>query len=161
MSNVKRLRKHLLVDPKIQGTLVIRVLLYWALGLIGMMMMLLFWRTLVGPAGRFHSHFDEMWFYYEPALVASALLLPLVVMDVLRFTNRMIGPLVRVRRAMRALARGEYVEPVEFRGSDYWKEIADEFNAVRQRVLASGAAVPASLLQEKTDANAEEVAAVG
>ena len=36
----------------------------------------------------FQSHFDEMWFYYEPALIASALLLPLVVMDVLRFTNR-------------------------------------------------------------------------
>ena len=107
MSSMKHFRTHLLVDPKIQGTLVVRVLLYWALGLIGMTMMLLFWRMLVGPAGKFHSRLDEMWFYYEPALIASALLLPLVVMDVLRFTNQMVGPLLRVRRSMRALARGE------------------------------------------------------
>jgi len=101
-----------------------------------------------------------MWFYYEPALVASALLLPLVIMDVLRFTNRMIGPLLRVRRSMRALARGEYVEPIEFRGADYWKEIADEFNAVRQRVLACGAAAPKAAPAEKTKAE-EEVVAIG
>ena len=52
----------------------------------------------------------------------------------------MVGPLLRVRRSMRALARGEAVEPIEFRGGDYWKEIADEFNAVRARVLACDAA---------------------
>lgn len=124
-----------------------------------MTMMLLLWRTLSGPAATFRSHFDEMWFYYEPALVASALLLPLVIMDVLRFTNRMIGPLLRVRRSMRALARGEYVEPIEFRGADYWKEIADEFNAVRQRVLACGAAPTAA--PAETTAAAEEPVAVG
>ncbi len=138
MSSMKHLRTHLLVDPKIQGTLVVRVLLYWALGLIGMTMMLLFWRMLVGPGGKFHSDFDEMWFYYEPALIASALLLPLVIMDVLRFTNQMVGPLLRVRRSMRALARGECVEPIEFRGTDYWKEIADEFNAVRDACWPAG-----------------------
>jgi hypothetical protein len=138
MSDVKRMRRHLLVDPKIQGTLILRVLLYWALGLIGMTMMLLLWRALAGPGGKFHSSFDEMWFYYEPALIASAILLPLVIMDILRFTNHMVGPLLRVRRSMRALARGEYVDPIEFRGADYWREIADEFNAVRARLLASG-----------------------
>ena len=112
MSNVKRLRTHLLVDPKIQGTLIIRVLLYWVAGadrhdddapVLA--------DAHAVPAGNFHSHFDEMWFYYEPALMASALLLPLVIMDMLRFTNQMIGPLLGVRRSMRALARGEYVEP--------------------------------------------------
>jgi hypothetical protein len=158
MSNVKRMRKHLLVDPKIQGTLIIRVLLYWALGLIGMTMMLLVWRVLTSPGGNFHSNFDEMWFYYEPALIASALLLPLVIMDMLRFTNQMIGPLVRVRRSLRALARGESVEPIEFRGADYWKEIADEFNAVRARVLASATA--AQKPHEET-VEEEEPVAVG
>jgi hypothetical protein len=138
------MRRHLLVDPKIQGTLIIRVLLYWALGLIGMTLLLLLWRTLAGPGGRFHSPFDEMWFYYEPALIASALLLPLVIMDMLRFTNRMVGPLLRVRRSLRELARGEAVEPIEFRGSDYWKEIADEFNAVRARLMACEAVAQAS-----------------
>ena len=39
-------------------------------------------------------------------------LLPLVVVDVLRLSNRFVGPLLRLRRSLRQLARGEYVEPI-------------------------------------------------
>ena len=158
MSSMKRLRTHLLVDPKIQGTLLVRVLLYWALGLIGMTMMLLFWRMLVGPAGKFHSNFDEMWFYYEPALIASALLLPLVVMDVLRFSNQMVGPLLRVRRSMRALARGEYVEPIEFRGGRLLEGNCRRVQCRPRALLAGGVAAPTPH-EEKEEA--EEPVAVG
>ena len=35
---------------------------------------------------------------------------------------------------MRQLARGERVEPIEFRNSDYWSEFADEFNAIAARL---------------------------
>ena len=44
------------------------------------------------------------------------------------------GPLVRLRRSMRALARGEHVEPIKFREGDFWQEFAEEFNAVAARV---------------------------
>jgi len=158
MSDMKRLRKHLLVDPKIQGLLVLRVVLYWALGLVGMTLMLLLWWMLARPTGTAHLPLDDMWFYYEPALIASAVLLPLVIMDVLRFSNHLVGPLLRVRRLLRALARGEHVEPIEFRGTDYWQEIAGEFNAVRDRVLAAGVAAQVHHEEEKEEA---EPVAVG
>jgi hypothetical protein len=44
---------------------------------------------------------------------------------------------------MRELARGEDVEPLEFRSTDFWLELADEFNAVRVRLRATAAAVEA------------------
>ena len=157
MSSNKRLRKHLLVDPAVQGSLIMRIVLYWALGLTGMTLMLLLWRMLAGPPRAFHSQFDEMWFYYEPALIASALLLPLVIMDVLRFSNHLVGPLLRLRQSMRALAQGEYIEPVEFRGGDYWTELAVEFNAVRVRVLASGTTAEVQHEEQEEEEPAEPV----
>ncbi len=92
--------------------------------------MLLCWDIITGPARLFYMHFDDMWFFYGPAAIASFLLLPLVIVDIIRISNRFVGPLLWLRRSMRALARGEYVEPIEFRGNDFWYDFADEFNAV-------------------------------
>jgi hypothetical protein len=75
-----------------------------------------------------------MWFYYGPALVASFLLLPLVVIDIIRISHRFAGPLVRMRAAMRSLARNERVAPISFREDDFWLEFAQDFNAVAARL---------------------------
>jgi hypothetical protein len=131
----KALRKHLFVDRKVQGALIARVVMYWVVCLITIALMLLCWDIITGPARMFYLHFDNMWFFYGPAAIASFLLLPLVIVDIIRISNRFVGPLLRLRRSMRALARGEYVEPIEFRGNDFWHEFADEFNAVRARIL--------------------------
>ncbi|MGD0656141.1 MAG: hypothetical protein ABSA16_17530 [Thermoguttaceae bacterium] len=135
MSNDKKaLRKRLFVDPKVQGALIARVVLYWVACLITIALMLLCWDIINGPARVFYMHFDDMWFYYGPPAIASCLLLPLVIVDIIRLSNRFVGPLLRLRRSMRALARGENVEPIEFRGGDFWHDLADEFNAVRARI---------------------------
>jgi hypothetical protein len=140
MSNMKSLRKHLFIDPKVQGALVARVVLYWVLCLVTIMLMLLCWRIMTGPARIFYTHFDDMWFFYGPALIASFLLLPLVIIDVIRLSNRFAGPMLRLRRCMRELARGEHVAPLEFRDQDFWHEFAEEFNAVLQRVQGESSA---------------------
>ena len=71
--NKKSLRKQLFVDPKVQGALVGRVMLYWVTCLVGITLMLLCWRIVTGPARPFYLHFNEMWFFYGPALIASIL----------------------------------------------------------------------------------------
>ncbi|OHB83036.1 MAG: hypothetical protein A2V98_12580 [Planctomycetes bacterium RBG_16_64_12] len=133
MSHVNRMRKRLFVDPKVQGALVVRVLLYWIVCLITITLMLLCWSVLRTPR-MFYTHLDDMWFHYGPAMVASFLLLPMVVVDIIRLSNRFAGPLLRLRRSMRALARGEHVKPIHFREGDFWQEFADEFNALLARV---------------------------
>jgi len=130
----KSLRKHLFVDPKVQGALVVRVMFYWAVCLITISLMLLCWRILTGPARMFYMHFNDMWFFYGPAFVASLLLLPLVIIDIVRLSNRFAGPMLRLRRCMRALTRGEHIEPITFRDDDFWQDIATEFNALAARV---------------------------
>ena len=137
MSEKKYLRKCLFVDPKVQGALIARVVLYWLVCLIGITLMLLCWQIITGPRQPFYLHFSDLWFHYGPALIASCLLLPLVIVDVVRFSNRFAGPLLRLRRSMRELARGQYVERLEFRNDDFWQEIANEFNTISAHAPAA------------------------
>jgi hypothetical protein len=130
----KVLRKRLFVDPKIQGALVTRGIFYWFFCLLTITLMLLCWRIITGPARPFYTHFNEMWYFYGPAVIASLLLLPLVVVDIIRLSNRFVGPLLRLRQSMQALAQGEDVPPIDFRKGDFWKEFAEEFNAVAARM---------------------------
>jgi hypothetical protein len=134
MSYKQHVRKQLFVDAKVQGALVLRVAVYWGFCLLTLALTLLCWRILTGPARIFYTHFDDIWYYYGSACVASLLLLPIVLFDIVRLSNRFAGPLVRLRRSMRALARGEEVQPIHFRGSDFWQEFADEFNAIAARL---------------------------
>ncbi len=152
----KLLRKQLLVDPKVQGALVLRAVFYWFVCLLTISMMLLCWRIVTGPARMFYTHFDDMWFHFGPAVVASTLLLPLVILDMLRLSNRFVGPLFRLRRAMRALARGETVEPIEFRGGDFWQDVAEEFNAVAARVQGNAPRTPAPEVEQADPDPADE-----
>ena len=142
-------RAKLFIDPKVQGALVLHVVLYWAVCLVTITLMLLCWRVATGPTRTFYTHFNDMWFHFGPALIASLLLLPLVIVDVVKVSNRFAGPLFRLRRSLRTLSHGDHVEPIEFRDGDYWQEIADEFNAVLKRVRESEASTSANRDEEE------------
>jgi hypothetical protein len=134
MNKINGIRKHLFVDYKVQGALINRVVIYWLVCLVTLTLMILCWRIITGPARMFYTHFDDMWFFYGPALIGSLLLLPLVVFDIVRLSNRFVGPLLRLRRSLRALARGEEVPLLEFREGDFWQDFAQEFNAIADRM---------------------------
>jgi hypothetical protein len=143
----------------VQGALVGRAILDWVVCLIMIALMLLCWRIVTGPARPFYTHFDDMWFFYGPPAVASFLLLPLVIVDIIRLSNRFSGPMLRLRRSMRALARGEHVTPIEFRESDFWHDFAEEFNQVVARVQGGSSdgeedAAKDETLEEVTTASA-------
>lgn len=150
-------RTQLFVDSKVQGALAARVVLYWGASMATMALMLLCFRIITGPARLFYEHFDDMWFHYGPALAGSIIILPVLVIDVVRLSNRFAGPLVRLRRGMRALARGESVELLHFREGDFWQAFAEEFNAVAarlRRVEAASSGLPAHPPAEEEPAGA-------
>jgi hypothetical protein len=153
--NPKELRKRLFVDPKVQGALVGHVVLYWVIWAVTISLMLLCWQIVTGPARLFYTHLDDMWFHYGPALVASFLLLPLVIIDIVRLSNRFTGPMLRLRRCMRQLARGEAVEPIHFRDGDFWQEFAQEFNEVLAKVQQNQKTGPEPKTQEESESLVE------
>jgi hypothetical protein len=153
-------RRQLFVDSKVQGALVMRVLLYWIVCLITITLMLLCWSIIRTPR-MFYTHFDDMWFHYGPALIASFILLPMVILDIVRLSNRFAGPLVRLRRAMRALAQGEEVRAIHFRENDFWQEFADEFNAIAARMQQLASAEKPADQEEEVEEVSEEREPVG
>lgn len=132
MASVKR--RQLLVDPKVQGALLSRAAVYWGYCLLATWSVVCLWKMVTSPASGFDVQFDESLFYCGPVLVSTLVVLPLVLVDLARLTNRFAGPLFRLRRDMRKLANGESVSPVNFRKNDFWRETAEEFNAVLNHV---------------------------
>lgn len=128
-------RKQLFVDPSIQGVLVLRTVIYWAFCMCMITMFLVCWRIVTGPSRDLYVHLDYLWFHYGPVFVATLLLLPVLVIDTLKISNRFAGPMIRLRVAMRQLADGNPdVEPLHFRNKDFWKDFADDFNRLLKRL---------------------------
>ena len=60
-------------------------------------------------------------------------LFPAFMLDTIRFSNRFVGPIARLRRHLRQLGNGE-TDRCKFRENDYWAEMAGEFNEVAEMV---------------------------
>ena len=131
---IKHERKQWFVDGKVQGALLLRSVWYCVACILLVTMWLLAWRILTGPARPFYTHLDDMWFFFGPALVAAACVIPIVMMYMARFGDRFAGPLFRLRGAMRRLAEGESIEQINFREGDFWREFAEDFNQVAQKL---------------------------
>lgn len=126
-------RRQIFVDPKVQGALVARTVVYWGFCVMAVTLMLLCWRIFTVPGRSFAFQLDWIWFHYCPAVFASLLLLPIVVLDSIRLSNRFAGPMMRLRRAMHRLAEGEDIQPINFRDNDFWSEFAEDFNRMLAR----------------------------
>jgi hypothetical protein len=150
-------RKKLLVDQKVQWAFVVRAVGYWMMCVITVLLLLTFTSMLVEPVRLFAPDADGPWLRIGPTVICVVLFLPIVVYDFLRVSNRLVGPVLRLRRAMQALAAGEHVEPIHFRDGDFWREFADEFNAVARRIHASGGCCA----KQAAELPSEELVSVG
>lgn len=140
---VKKSRRQVFVDSTLQGALLTRCVFYWGMCLVAVFVSLLCWDAMFGPSQVFYARVQSAWARYAPALLFVAALTPIMALDFLKLSNRFAGPMIRLRRTMRDLNQGEHVEPVVLRRNDFWRDFADEFNAVilRVRKLESDLAV--------------------
>jgi hypothetical protein len=127
-------RRQYFVDPKVQGGIAIRCVVYWATCLLTTFVFLFSWSYLRGNSQFDWETANRLWIRYGAVAIASALLLPFIVWDVIKLTNRFAGPMFRLRREMKKLAAGEAVNPLFFRHGDYWQEMADDFNRLVVRI---------------------------
>jgi hypothetical protein len=129
-------RRRFFVDRRVQGALVLRSLFYWVFCLLTITVMMICWRMVTMPVLESGPQVQSLWTEYAPVAIASFFMLPIIVMDTIRLSNRFAGPMLRFRRKLRELADGESIEPLKFRDHDYWSEMADDFNKVAAKLGA-------------------------
>ncbi len=121
-------RRKMFVDAKVQGALLFRVVMYWCYCLLGVTCLLACWSVFTVRPETSAELLKYVCSQYGPALAATLLLLPIVLLDCIRLSNRFVGPIFRVRRAVKQLANGEDIPPLKFRQGDFWYEFAQDFN---------------------------------
>jgi hypothetical protein len=127
-------RRQKFVDRQVQGSIVLRTATYWVLCMFTLGLMLIVWQILNNPAEPFLIHAAAMWQQYGPVAIASLLLLPILIVDIVGLSNRFVGPIYRLRRSLQQLANGEPAAPVKLRDNDFWVDLAEDFNRLLARV---------------------------
>lgn len=137
-------RRTYFVDKKVQGALLARAARYWVLSLLVVGALSILGWMFIAPGMpvlvELRSHLPALLGGFAIALLASLVVLPVILYDLARMSNRFAGPMSRLRQSMKRAADGERVSSVYFRDDDYWQEFADAFNELNDRLQ----------LQEKT-----------
>jgi hypothetical protein len=127
------------VDWQVQGELIGRTVCHWACFSVAAFAMVFVLHVMgnvaTGNGGKTDtSVLREMWDRYGIVVIALVSLLPYFCLDLILWSHRFVGPMVRIRRSMHDLAAGKSVSPIRLRAGDYWNDLADDFNRLQQRI---------------------------
>ena len=127
-------RKQNYIDSHVQGALLKRICAHWLVFFFVSAFAIILLQTLLGDpsktlADRLRLETGE--FMFMGIVMLS--LFPAFMLDTIRFSNRFVGPIARVRRYLRQLKGGE-TDHCSFRDNDFWSELAEEFNSVADLV---------------------------
>ena len=132
----RQARRQYFVNSKVQGNLACRVALYWFYCLLAVAVTSACWMVLFDRPATSGEFLARLGTQTAPVLLSSVLLLPLVILDCIRFSSRFVGPIFRLGRALERMADGQRVHNVEFRHGDFWYEYAQSFNRLNERVIS-------------------------
>ena len=136
-------RKQYLVDKKIQLGMAMRLLTYWAATWLVVFCVPILVRTFTSELSFTQlavSIIGDFWF----PMAISAFCLPIVAYDSLRFSNKIAGPVFKLRRVINQLADKKVVEPISFRQGDYCQDLASDFNRLVDLIQKDGQNEPAN-----------------
>ena len=130
-------RSTILIDQKVQGALLLRTVVYWLYCLLSVSTLVFVWDVCFGPPRPLGTIVHHLLGNYAPALVGSLILLPIVLVDMIRFSQLFVGPAYRLKTAMDRVADGEPVDRLVLRQNDFWSDMASSFNRLLARTQSS------------------------
>ncbi|MCA9265154.1 MAG: methyl-accepting chemotaxis protein [Planctomycetales bacterium] len=137
----KRSKKY--IDSTVQAALVRRIIIHWIVFLIVVSIVGFCMQFFSDPFKPLSQHVSELWWNNGFILIVIVLLMPVFVFDAIKLSHRFAGPIHRLKTTIQGLARGDAFEPVTFRGADYWRSLAEDFNAMIRRISSSESERPA------------------
>jgi hypothetical protein len=133
---MKHHRKRLFVDSAFQGRLLVRLVCYWAIYHVALWHLLFLFHMMsaamshdpIVPAKSIGTLYREFAVHHTGIIVCFLVMLPILGRDLLKFSHRLAGPLVRFRNTMQQMADGKPVEPVTLRKHDLPSHFLSVFN---------------------------------
>ena len=100
-------RKQLFVEPQVQGAFLLRVIIYFVAWLLaaGVTATVLGMTTFLSQGGQ--ALLGHYGYFLKLVLAASLMLLPIILYDIGVLTNRVVGPLNRLRNELHRLGEGQ------------------------------------------------------
>ena len=154
-------RKRLFVNREIQGRLLARTTLYWVLYHAVLWMAMFFYRysehrgaVLAGATPRSFADLYGQFLRENSSLWLCAFaILPIVLWDLLKFSHRVVGPLVRFQRTLEGLTAGQAVPEVRLRQGDLLFDLQTTFNEylASLRTLQSSSELPPQIERQLTE----------
>lgn len=136
-----RARSKNFIDSNVQGALTRRIIFHWLVFMAVTSVVAFVLQVLSDPFRGLTSHLQDLWWSQGPFLVVTVFLLPVFAMDAIKLSNRFAGPIFNLRRSIRSVAAGEKAQKVSFRKSDFWHDLADDYNKM---LVTLGALPPES-----------------
>lgn len=131
-------RRRFFIDREVQGALVAKVLTYWVYCLGTYALFSFCWKTATGPADQHGLIFAQQHLLdIVPPAAATLVVVPLIIVDAMRWSNRFAGPAAKLRKALEDLGENRETPPLKFRLVDYWQGTADAFNVVAVQMQGS------------------------
>ena len=132
----KNVRKKLYVSHMIQGRMLLKLSLYWAVYHFVLWHAMFLYRYMQYRAdvlgGATQVPFAELYATFltqHYSLILCAIgLFPIILWDMVKVTHRIAGPLVRFQHTLRDLTTGLRVKPIKLRKGDMLVELQDIFN---------------------------------
>ena len=125
------------IDYEVQGALIVRAALYgiafvvWVAAIdVGYQY---YWDRDASIVGLLNAHWDTHGRLYGFGL----LLLPIIIMDITRLSNRFVGPVYRLRVALKEIKSGQLLKRIKLRNRDYWQDVAEDFNAIATKITSN------------------------
>jgi hypothetical protein len=142
-------REQLIVDKRVQGALLWRVVVGWMLtGLIVTTTIYLAWPTSPqSTSGAASTGVAIGELPLAPLLwgwTTAGLLLPLLLWNMARLSNRISGPICCLHASLRHWVSGQNVEAVQIRRQDFWCETIQQYNELQSQYKPQGRSTAAS-----------------
>lgn len=148
-------RKQNFVDSHVQGALLRRICSHWLVFFFVSALAVILMQTLLGdPAKSLVQRLRLETGEFTVIAIVMICLFPAFMLDTIRFSNRFVGPIGRLRRLLRQLRDGQ-TDHCKFRSDDFWAQLAQEYNAVADLVQSQKDEIERlQALVESTDAGA-------
>ena len=127
-------RKSIFVSGPIQGRLSTRLVLYWVLYHFVLWHALFAYRYVEFrmanrlPDVAFRELYGDFVLHYYPIVLCAVSMLPIFIIDLVRLTHRIAGPIVQFQRKLKQMTAGEPVQRVRLRKGDFMEELEAVFN---------------------------------